>query len=56
MVRIPILWPDAEQRPRREPATLVELAAQRAGNRELGDILPRGTLAHTVEIPRQISD
>jgi hypothetical protein len=47
VVRVPAARPDAVQRPRREHASFVDLAADRAGYREIRQVSLTGSLAHT---------
>jgi hypothetical protein len=47
VVRVPAARPGAVQRPGREHAPLVDLVAQRASGREVGQVLLRRSLTHT---------
>ena len=46
VVRVPAARPDAVQRPGREHAPFVDLVAQRAGDRDIRQVLLRRSLAH----------
>ena len=47
VVRVPAAWPDAAQQSGREHASLVDLVAQRADDREIPQVLLPWGLAHT---------
>ena len=49
VVRISAAWPDAVHRPGREYAPLVDLVAQRAGDREAGQVLLVRGVTHLIE-------